>query len=197
MPGDIHTDIDYPLVSGGIPRLLDMMVTVFGDSEALATPDIVWAAVEDGLLRIYKGDAATPMLEGPVPSGGPLAADMAGDGARAVCRWRQGDPVEDTGRRQVEPCRVLWLSPHGRNIFKEALDQGTGLGFEAGEGLTVTGAPHRSLLGSPEMVERPAPVGMMTLNGRSARVVPIGASASVRIGQEEADGITTIRVELP
>lgn len=201
MSTGINTNLVYPFVPFGtdtppnvVDRLLDIVVIVFGDSKGLATPSALHLQVDTDELLLFKGD--TELLTIDLPTTVEQSTDtVEGVGVRAHLVWGPGEVTfSDTAKLQIEPCKIVWLSPYNNAAFKAAIDADTGLGFKAGDGLDVTASPDRVLSGNPTIEEAVATPGLRMLNGLSSRAISVSGTESVQIDITSDDEATTITV---
>lgn len=191
----LHTDIQYPVIGGTIPRLRDIRVVVHNTSlpsgmEPIPETAVLSIGMEAGVVYLYVDGVRDAELY-TVGSTEATTMSVTTDGI-TISLVVDGPLVTADGQSPLplEPCTIIWLSDSVQGAFITALETGSGLlvavdeegtlvEAKIGSGISVEGTTDRVFSGDPTPVEYAAPTGLLMLNGHSTRAVPLGVSRGV------------------
>lgn len=185
----LHTNIEYPVIGGHIPRLRDIRVVVH-DTDVIPEDSTLFIAVESNVVVLYVDDEKrADLFELDVVAPGTYVVEASGMSITVTVNGPETSST-DVDPLPVEPCTIVWLANNNQAAFVSSLETVTGMRIapgpgadtvemKVGSGLSVEGALDRVFRGDPTPLEYSSPEGLLMLNGHSTSSVPIRASRSV------------------
>ena len=185
----LHTNIEYPVIGGHVPRLRDIRVVVH-DTDVIPEDSALFIAVESNVVVLYVDAEKWADLFGlGVVAAGTYVVEASGMSITVTVNGPETSST-DVDPLPVEPCTIVWLANNSQAAFVSSLETVTGMRIapepgadpvemKVGSGLSVEGSLDRVFRGDPTSLEYPSPEGLLMLNGHSTSSVPIRASRSV------------------